>query len=71
MALGSSTSGVARALPTAQRLAESFAVTGVDISARQIEAARAVVPSGRFIVGDMTSVEFRSEERRVGKECRL
>src|SRR6185369_1142593 len=33
-------------------------VTGVDISARQIEFARAAVPSATFIVGDMTAVEF-------------
>ena len=44
--------------PTTQALATHFELTGVDISPRSIELARAAVPSARFIVGDMTSVEF-------------
>jgi SAM-dependent methyltransferase len=50
--------GCGPGVPTARRLAEQFDVTGVDISARQIDFARAAVPSATFIVGDMTAVEF-------------
>ena len=50
--------GCGPGVPTARRLAERFDVTGVDISERQIEAAREAVPSGRFIIADMTDIEF-------------
>jgi SAM-dependent methyltransferase len=50
--------GCGPGVPTAQRLAEQFDVTGVDISARQIEFARAAVPSATFIIADMTDVEL-------------
>jgi len=50
--------GCGAAIPVAQRLAERFAVTGVDISARQIELARRYVPAGLFIKADMTAVGF-------------
>lgn len=43
---------------TTQRLAERFAVTGVDISARQIDLARHNVPGATFIHADMTALDF-------------
>ncbi|HET7037077.1 MAG TPA: class I SAM-dependent methyltransferase [Thermomicrobiaceae bacterium] len=45
------------ALVTA-RLAARFQVTGVDLSPRQIEIARAAIPNARFIHADMTEVRF-------------
>ena len=39
-------------------LADGRRVTGVDISARQIELARAAVPGARFIHADMTALEL-------------
>jgi len=45
-------------VPTTRRLAERFSVTGVDISARQIQLARQNVPAARFIHGDMTDLHF-------------
>ena len=44
--------------PTTMRLAERFAVTGVDISERQIRLARRNVPDAKFIQGDMTLLKF-------------
>jgi len=38
-----------------------FTVTGVDVSARQLELAREKVPSGTFIKADMTAVAFAPE----------
>jgi cyclopropane fatty-acyl-phospholipid synthase-like methyltransferase len=52
--------GCGPGVPTAGRLAPDFAVTGVDISARQIDAARTAVPAPEFIVADMTAIEFPS-----------
>src|SRR5688572_587903 len=43
---------------TTRQLANRFMVTGVDISARQIELSKRNVPNGQFIHGDMTRVEF-------------
>lgn len=43
---------------TTKRLAERFVVTGVDISARQIELARQLVPSARFIHADMATLHL-------------
>jgi SAM-dependent methyltransferase len=48
--------GCGNGIPTARDLAARFQLTGVDISPRQIDAAKAAVPSGTFVVGDMTSV---------------
>ena len=45
-------------VPVARHLAERFDVTGVDLSDRQIERARVLVPRARFIRADMTSVVF-------------
>jgi cyclopropane fatty-acyl-phospholipid synthase-like methyltransferase len=39
-------------------LAERFALTGVDLSERQLERARTRVPAATFVHGDLTSVEF-------------
>jgi ubiquinone/menaquinone biosynthesis C-methylase UbiE len=45
-------------VPVALHLVETFDVTGVDLSARQIHRARRLVPAATFIRADMTSVEF-------------
>jgi SAM-dependent methyltransferase len=50
--------GCGAGLPVAGRLAERFVVTGIDISARQIELARQNVPAATFIHADMTTVEL-------------
>jgi SAM-dependent methyltransferase len=50
--------GCGSGVPFTQRLAERFEVTGVDISARQLELARAHVPTAHFVKADMTTVEF-------------
>jgi SAM-dependent methyltransferase len=47
--------------PTTQQLAARFALTGVDISARQLELARTNVPAAQFIHGDMTKIAFAPE----------
>lgn len=44
--------------PETQRLAQRFAVTGVDVSPRQIERARAAVPEAEFICADLTDLEL-------------
>jgi SAM-dependent methyltransferase len=49
--------GCGAGVPTTQRLAERFAVTGIDISARQIELARRNVPGATFIHADMTALD--------------
>lgn len=45
-------------VPGTSILAESFDVTGVDISEVQIQTARRLVPSARFFCGDMTKLSF-------------
>jgi SAM-dependent methyltransferase len=44
--------------PETKRLAQRFAVTGVDISPRQVERAAAVVPEADFICADFTELEL-------------
>ena len=44
--------------PETKRLAERFAVTGVDISPRQVERARAAVPEAAFVCTDLTELEL-------------
>jgi SAM-dependent methyltransferase len=39
-------------------LADRFRLTGVDLSERQLERARARVPNGEFVRGDLTTIEF-------------
>jgi ubiquinone/menaquinone biosynthesis C-methylase UbiE len=53
--------GCGAGIPTTQALAARFAVTGVDISARQIELARSAIPGATFIQSDMTALAFPSE----------
>jgi SAM-dependent methyltransferase len=50
--------GCGAGLPTTRELARRFRVTGVDISARQIELARRNVPQARFIQADITQLDF-------------
>jgi SAM-dependent methyltransferase len=44
--------------PTTRQLAERFALTGVDISRRQLELARRRVPHAAFIRADMSRLDF-------------
>jgi SAM-dependent methyltransferase len=44
--------------PETRRLAERFEVTGVDISPRQVERARAAIPEAEFLCGDFTDLEL-------------
>ncbi len=44
--------------PETKRLAQRYALTGVDISPRQVERARAVVPEAEFICADFTELEL-------------
>jgi SAM-dependent methyltransferase len=44
--------------PETRRLAERFAVTGVDISPRQVERARAAIPDATFVCADITELEL-------------
>lgn len=50
--------GCGSGLPTTHRLAESFAVVGLDLSARQIERARQNVPGAAFVQADMGTIGF-------------
>jgi SAM-dependent methyltransferase len=45
-------------VPTTQRLAQRFAVTGVDISAQHIALARRNVPAATCIQADMAALDF-------------
>lgn len=44
--------------PETKRLAERFRVTGVDISPRQVERARAAVPDAEFFCADFTDLKL-------------
>jgi SAM-dependent methyltransferase len=50
--------GCGNGIPVACGLAERFAVTGVDLSERQVEMARRNVPNATFLQGDMTALDF-------------
>ena len=50
--------GCGAGTPTTKRLAEHFAVTGVDISQRQVERACRDVPGATFIRADITSLHL-------------
>ena len=50
--------GCGAGVPMTRALAAGRQVTGVDISARQIELARAAVPEATFIHADMTALEL-------------
>ena len=47
-------------LPTTRQLAERFQVTGVELSAEQVKAARQNVPQATFLHADMTELHFPS-----------
>jgi SAM-dependent methyltransferase len=49
--------GCGAGVPTTARLAERFAVTGVDISAEQLHRARRLVPGARFVHANMTAFD--------------
>lgn len=54
--------GCGAGIPAALWLAEKgFAVTGVDVSERQLELARELVPGAAFLKADMTEVGFGPE----------
>jgi cyclopropane fatty-acyl-phospholipid synthase-like methyltransferase len=44
--------------PETKRLAQRFAVTGVDISPRQVERVQAAIPEARFIAADFTDLDL-------------
>lgn len=48
--------GCGAGVPTTKRLAAQFAVTGIDVSPRQIALARRNVANATFAVGDMTAL---------------
>ena len=48
-------------VPVVRRLAQRYAVTGVDLSPVQIERARKLVPSATFICADMATMQFADE----------
>ncbi len=50
--------GCGNGLPAAQELARRFQVTGVDLSAVNVERAAGLVPNATFLCADMTSVEI-------------
>jgi SAM-dependent methyltransferase len=53
--------GCGAGVPVTGWLAWRFAVTGVDISARQLELARRQVPGATFLKADMTDLSFAPE----------
>ncbi len=53
--------GCATGVPVAARLAQSYQVTGVDISPVQIEQATENVPESEFICADLQAVTFADE----------
>ena len=54
--------GCGAGVPVTRWLAErGFAVTGLDVSARQLELARRNVPAATFIKADMTELAFAPE----------
>jgi SAM-dependent methyltransferase len=50
--------GCGAGTPETQRLASRFRLTGVDISPRQLERARAAVPEAEFVCADFTALEL-------------
>lgn len=50
--------GCGSGVPWTRALAERFDVTGVDISPRQVAAARRYVPGATFVVGDMATLDL-------------
>ena len=50
--------GCGAGVPVTRLLADRFMVTGVDLSASQIELARSLVPDATFIQADMTTIDL-------------
>jgi cyclopropane fatty-acyl-phospholipid synthase-like methyltransferase len=46
---------------TTERLAERFLLTGVDVSPRQVERARAAIPRADFVCADFTALELSAD----------
>ncbi len=53
--------GCGAGIPATRWLAERFTLTGVDISAKQLELARRNVPGASFLKADMTDPNFAPE----------
>ena len=53
--------GCGAGVPVTRWLAQRFAVTGVDLSARQLELARRHVPAANFLKADMADLSFAPE----------
>jgi cyclopropane fatty-acyl-phospholipid synthase-like methyltransferase len=50
--------GCGDGIPAGRRITQRHRLTGVDVSARQIELARTNVPAGRFAVGDVLQLRY-------------
>lgn len=50
--------GCGAGTPETKRLAECFALTGVDISPRQVQRARVAIPEAEFICADFSELEL-------------
>ena len=50
--------GCGAGIPATRALADRFRVTAVDISARQLEAARRNVPEATFLQGDLATIDL-------------
>lgn len=50
--------GCGNGLPAGERIVRRHRLTGVDVSARQIELARANVPTGEFTTGDILALDY-------------
>jgi SAM-dependent methyltransferase len=50
--------GCGNGVPVVRELARRYAVTGLDLSPVQVERARALVPSARFVCADMSEAAF-------------
>jgi cyclopropane fatty-acyl-phospholipid synthase-like methyltransferase len=50
--------GCGAGAPETKRLAERFRLTGIDISPRQVERARAAVPAAEFVCADFTDLDL-------------
>jgi len=53
--------GCGAGVPVTRWLARRFSVTGVDVSARQLDLARQHVPAADFVKADMTGLTFEPE----------
>ncbi|MBD3161847.1 MAG: methyltransferase domain-containing protein [Candidatus Eisenbacteria bacterium] len=53
--------GCGAGVPVTASLAEHHRVTGIDLSSRMIELARARLPAGRFLLADVLEAEFEAE----------